>query len=110
MKLNMKSNNETSKQTETLFNAITDIPDEYILEASDHVFKQSKAEKQPLLARLTGRASGFRAFHYAAPIAAALCLSLLAGIFFWPAPMATSAYAIAEAHYPAMTSHRGRLL
>lgn len=105
MKLNMKSNNETSKQTEALFNAITDIPDEYILEASDHVFKQSKAEKQPLLARLTGRASGFRAFRYVTPIAAALCLSLLAGIFFWPAPIAISAYAIAEAHYPAMTAY-----
>ncbi len=96
IKPNMKSKEAKSKQIETLFNAITDIPDEYILEASDHVF-QKAAAKKPFFTRST--------FRYAAPIAAALCLSLLVGIFFWPAPMATSAYAIAQAHYPTMTAY-----
>ena len=96
MKSNLQSKKTKSKQTKTLFNAITDIPDEYILEASDHVF-QAAVAKKPFTAR--------NPFRYAAPIAAALCLSLLVGIFFWPTPMSTSAYAIAEAHLPLMTAY-----
>ena len=91
----MKSS-PSSKQSEKLFNAITDIREDYILEATEHEFKQATAKK-PWTAR--------RAFRYAAPIAAALCLSLLMGIFFWPAPVATSAYTIVEASYPGMAAY-----
>ena len=87
---------KSTKKAEKLFDAITDIREDYILEATEHKFKQANAKK-PWTAR--------SAFRYAAPIAAALCLSLLVGIFLWPAPMATSAYTIAEAHYPAMTAY-----
>ena len=92
----MKSSKDTSKQSEKLFNAITDIREDYILEATEHEFKQANAKK-PWTAR--------RAFRYAGPIAAALCLSLLMGIFFWPTPMATSAYTIVEAAYPGMAAY-----
>ncbi len=92
----MKSTENQSKQSEKLFNAITDIREEYILEATEHEFKQAAAKK-PWTAR--------RAFRYAGPIAAALCLSLLMGIFFWPAPVATSAYTIVEAAYPGMAAY-----
>ena len=91
----MKSS-PSSKQSEKLFNAITDIREDYILEATEHEFKQATAPQ-----KRTAR----RAFRYAAPIAAALCLSLLMGIFFWPAPVATSAYTIVEASYPGMASY-----
>ena len=92
----MKSTKNQSKQSEKLFNAITDIREDYILEATEHEFKQAAAKK-PWTAR--------RTFRYAGPIAAALCLSLLMGIFFWPAPVATSAYTIVEAAYPGMAAY-----
>lgn len=87
---------KSTKNAEKLFDAITHIREDYILEATDHEFKQAAAKK-PWTAR--------HALRYAGPIAAALCLSLLLGIFFWPSPVATSAFAIVEATYPGMAAY-----
>ena len=56
---------KSTKNAEKLFDAITDIREDYILEATEHEFKQAAAKK-PWTAR--------RAFRYAGPIAAAFCI------------------------------------
>lgn len=72
-----------------LYDAITDIRDDIIDQA---------ASPAP-----TGRKN--RKIRWIVPVAAALCVSILIGVFLWPAPVATSAYAIAEAAYPDMADY-----
>ena len=92
----MKSKN-SQKNTEKLYQAMTDIPDSYITEAEEHEFTACRTYGKKTAPRFSLR--------YTAPLAAALCLSMLLGIFFWPTPMATSAYALVEAQYPQMAPY-----
>ena len=72
-----------------LYDAITDIRDDLIDQAASPDSVRKKHHR----------------IRWISLTAAALCASILLGIFLWPAPIATSAYAIAEASYPEMAQY-----
>lgn len=80
---------KSTEKSQKLFDAITDIREDVITEASDHTFKHHRRSLP----------------RWAAPIAAALCLSFIVSIFLWPTPLATAAYALVEAQYPDMAPY-----
>ena len=76
-------------KNQKLFNALTNIREDIIVQAADHTFQTKKR------------------FHSrrVAAIASTLCACLLLGIFFWPASNAVNGYIIVEAAYPEMAPY-----